>query len=73
MTIREASISDGSAVAELTRQLGYSIDSESTSGRLERLKGKDDHLILVAVAVLILSSAIIYFSRRIRSFRRPVK
>jgi CHAT domain-containing protein len=41
-------------------------------GTFQKEQSKNN-MILVAVAVLILTSAIIYFSRRIRSFRRPVK
>ena len=49
ISIRNASASDAAAIAELTAQLGYATDSEATRRRLERIDGREDHLVVVAV------------------------
>ncbi len=49
ISIRNACASDAAAIAELTAQLGYATDPEATRWRLERIDGRDDHLVVVAV------------------------
>lgn len=50
LTIRIALPSDAAEIAALTVQLGYSTDTASTRGRLERLLGHCDQRVLVACA-----------------------
>lgn len=48
MTIRCAALSDAAEIARLTAQLGYAADAETIGGRLSRLAGRPDHLVVVA-------------------------
>jgi len=49
LTIRDAAPTDAEAIAQLTTQLGYAADSSEIAGRLARLSGQRDQLVLVAV------------------------
>lgn len=49
MTIRPALVSDSADIARLTAQLGYAADAKAISGRLTRIAGRPDQLVLVAV------------------------
>lgn len=49
LTIRAAAPADAETIAQLTTQLGYAADAAAISGRLSRLIGQRDQLILVAV------------------------
>jgi GNAT superfamily N-acetyltransferase len=48
--IRPVTGEDAAAVAALSRQLGYPVSAEVVAARLERLLGRDDQLVLAAVA-----------------------
>ena len=47
--IRPVTRDDAAAVAALSEQLGYPTSPESVAGRLERLLGRDDQLVLAAI------------------------
>lgn len=49
LTIRNAAPADAESIAQLTTQLGYAADAAAISGRLARLGGQRDQLVLVAV------------------------
>ena len=49
MTIREATLSDSPEIARLTAQLGYLADADVICGRLARIAGQRDQLVLVAI------------------------
>jgi GNAT superfamily N-acetyltransferase len=49
MTIRDAVAADAAELALLTAQLGYVADAEAISGRLARIAGAPDQLVIVAV------------------------
>ena len=49
ITIREAVLSDAADIAQLTVQLGYTASEEAVRGRLARIVGKRDQVVLVAV------------------------
>lgn len=49
MTIRDAVAADAAALARLTAQLGYAADAETIAGRLARISGAPDQLVMVAV------------------------
>jgi len=49
MTIRTALVSDATDIATLTTQLGYAADAVVVAGRLAKLSGLRDHIVLVAV------------------------
>ncbi|HVL17886.1 MAG TPA: GNAT family N-acetyltransferase, partial [Gemmatimonadales bacterium] len=48
--IRPVTSEDAAAVAALSGQLGYPVAAEAIAARLERLLGRDDQLVLAAVA-----------------------
>jgi len=48
--IRPVTREDAAAVAALSGQLGYPVAAEAIAARLERLLGRDDQLVLAAVA-----------------------
>jgi GNAT superfamily N-acetyltransferase len=48
--IRPVTREDAGAVAALSGQLGYPVAAEAIASRLERLLGRDDQLVLAAVA-----------------------
>ena len=48
--IRPVTSEDAAAVAALSDQLGYPVAAEAIAARLERLLGRDDQLVLAAVA-----------------------
>ena len=48
--IRSVTREDAAAVAALSGQLGYPVSAEAIATRLERLVGRDDQLVLAAVA-----------------------
>lgn len=48
--IRPVTSEDAAAVAALSGQLGYPVSVEAIATRLERLLGRDDQLVLAAVA-----------------------
>jgi GNAT superfamily N-acetyltransferase len=48
--IRRVTREDAAAVAALSGQLGYPVAAEAIAARLERLLGRDDQLVLAAVA-----------------------
>jgi len=48
--IRRVTREDAAAVAALSDQLGYPVAAEAIAARLERLLGRDDQLVLAAVA-----------------------
>lgn len=48
--IRPITREDAAAVAALSGQLGYPVAAEAIAARLERLLGRDDQLVLAAVA-----------------------
>jgi ribosomal protein S18 acetylase RimI-like enzyme len=47
--IREAATQDAPQLAELTTQLGYPVKADAMRARLERLVGRSDDVVLVAV------------------------
>ena len=49
MTIRDAVLSDSADIARLTTQLGYATHAEAIAGRLARIAGQREQLVLVAV------------------------
>jgi GNAT superfamily N-acetyltransferase len=48
--IRPVTSADAAAVAALSSQLGYPVSPEAVAARLERLLGRDDQLVLAAIA-----------------------
>jgi GNAT superfamily N-acetyltransferase len=48
--LRPVTREDAGAVAALSGQLGYPVSAEAIAARLERLLGRDDQLVLAAVA-----------------------
>ena len=48
--IRSVTREDAAAVSALSGQLGYPVSAEAIATRLERLLGRDDQLVLAAVA-----------------------
>jgi GNAT superfamily N-acetyltransferase len=48
--VRAATPDDAKAIALLSRELGYPADARSTRERLERILGRDDQRMVVAVA-----------------------
>ena len=48
--LRPVTREDAGAVAALSGQLGYPVSSEAIAARLERLLGRDDQLVLAAIA-----------------------
>ena len=48
-TIRAAAGNDAPELADLTTQLGYPVETDAMRARLERLQGRSDDLVLVAV------------------------
>lgn len=49
MHIRDAAPADAESIAQLTTELGYPADAAAIAGRLARLSGQRDQLVLVAV------------------------
>ena len=49
MTIRDATLSDSAEIAALTTQLGYPTDADAITGRLAKIAGQREQLVLVAV------------------------
>jgi GNAT superfamily N-acetyltransferase len=49
-SIRRATREDAGAVAALSGQLGYPVSADAIAARLERLLGRDDQLVLAAIA-----------------------
>lgn len=48
--IRPVTVGDAAAVAALSSELGYPVSAEAVAERMERLRGRDDQLVLAAVA-----------------------
>lgn len=48
-TVRPVTVDDALAVAELSAQLGYPVAAASVAGRLARLVGREDQVVLAAV------------------------
>jgi len=48
-TTRAAELSDVAGIAALTAQLGYAADQDAIRGRLARLLGRDDQIVVVAI------------------------
>jgi GNAT superfamily N-acetyltransferase len=48
--IRPVTVEDAGAIAALSRELGYPVSAEVVAVRMERLRGRDDQLVLAAVA-----------------------
>jgi GNAT superfamily N-acetyltransferase len=48
-TIRAAALHDSPELADLTTQLGYPVEADEMRARLERLLGRSDEVVLVAV------------------------
>lgn len=48
ISIRDATLSDANAIAQLTAQLGYDVSAADAAARLERILARPDHRFLIA-------------------------
>jgi len=49
MTIRPTVLSDAAEIARLTTELGYPAETAAVTGRLARIAGQPDHLVIIAI------------------------